>query len=169
MGEALQRNIISVLASATRHMLYKKRILKGIQMCIFSFRFYINSGHIFSFFARIFHTVGEKLKCSHRECCSWIHFSHNFLLTFVTGSHQTRLHSTTHPRGRVNSDSVGWPVSFMTSFALAFSWIFPTPPRWQIDQSEVSAFLRTHRCKHLFMGFLLMHSMLGKAQSTTFL
>lgn len=96
-------------------------------------------------------------------------FFHNFLLTFVTGSHQTRLHLTTHPRDRVHSDSVGWPVSFMTSFALVFCWTFPTPPLWQTDQLEVSAFLRTSRCKHLFMVFLLMHSMLGKAQSTTFL
>lgn len=45
----------------------------------------------------------------------------------------------------------------------------PFPLCWQIDQFEVSAFFLTSICKHLFMGFLLMHSILEKAKSTTFL
>lgn len=167
MGVVWRRSILcSFLPQGT---CFIKFILKGIQMrffFFFCFRFYINLGYVFSFFAGIFPYSGRK-KC-------WNFFSrmlqlnpffHNFLLTFVTGSHQTRLHPTTLLRERVNSDSVGWPVSFMTS--LVFSWTFPTPPHWQIDQLEVSAFLR--RCKHPFMGFLLMHPMLGKAPSITFL
>ena len=45
----------------------------------------------------------------------------------------------------------------------------PAPSCWQIDQSEVSAFFLTSICKHLFMGFLLMHSILEKAERTALL
>lgn len=110
-------------------------------------------------------------KCKHaflnRNCSCPIHLSLFFLLAFLTELHGARTCSPAHPRGpgRVSAGPRHSPLPLPCSSAV------PAPSLlcWHVDRCEVSAFFLVSTCKHLFMGFLLMHSILGKAKRTTFL
>lgn len=71
----------------------------------------------------------------------------------------------THPRASrpAGPHRPGLPLPY---FSVASA---PSLLPWQVGRSEVSAFSLTSICKHLFMGSLLMHSILETAKSTTVL
>lgn len=129
---------------------------------------YIKSVYIFTFLPGTFKHMGKKLTLfSQRGLLPPNAF---FCVLSSCISNWVAPDQSTFPNtSKKYSVNVGWPNHLQLPLPSFLVLPVPSPLCWQIDQFEVSAFFLMSICKHLFMGFLLMHSILEKAKSTTFL